>query len=1378
MPKPREIAKRRSRPSTEIGGVLLVLFSLLMGWTGAEVGAAPTGAGSAKRVLILHSYHEGFSWTDGIEKGLRTALDGESAEIFTEYLDSKRQPLDVVGPPAVAYLARKYAAVPPDVVVVSDNNALALLREHQQTLFPDTPIVFCGINNFQPALIDGFDGRVTGVVEKTDPAATLKLIRTLQPDTQKLYIVTGMTPTAAAVRADVEAGLAENAHGFSPVWLEGLSADELEHRLASVSPSDAVLLVLLNRDKDGVYRTYAQAAELVSSASPAPVYGMWDFYLGHGIVGGMMASSHDQGRTAGALARAILNGDDLPSVVDKSPNAAIFLWHELRAHGLNPALLPADVEIRGRPEKNKWPVVVAAGLGGLLLALVALSLIGLLRGERHAETQTVPTVFRRNLRRAVVLLAAPVLAGVTVQSMISVRQESERVYNVMLTEKKILIRTIVDQAIDLIDYGRTRMRQQGLAEKDIQEVLKKRLAAISFQDGKNYVFATSFDGVVLVNRSQPDIVGQNIYHQTDPDGVKLVQELIAAAQRPGGGFVEYQWHKPGTNDATAKLSYARGVPDWGWMVGAGLYQDDIEAAVLAVQQRLWRRLGTELTVIFGLVVGVVLLLEIPGRRLTHKIKSELGELQHAINHHQVHTADYSVQEFQAIADVSAQSFEELALAQAALERSETTQREILESLDVGVIIIDQNDHAIRYANATAAHMIGVARDEMVGQLCHRYICRDGEQRCPTTDLGQTIDSSRRVLLAADGGTIPVLKSARTFTFQGQPALLETFVDVSVQEENQRQLESANAELNRSQQRLVSMMEDARAARDRLTSIIEGTNVGTWEWNVQTGQTAFNERWADICGYTLSELSPVSIDTWKKLAHPDDLRESQVLLERHFAGQLAFYDDEIRMKHKDGHWVWIHDRGRVVSWTDDGKPLMMFGTHQDITERKLIEQELEEAATTDKLTGLPNRRAFIERLDQRLRLSRRDDSAFAVLFFDFDRFKVVNDSLGHDVGDALLIDIADIFRRALRESDTAARFGGDEFVVLLGTLTDPADAATKANRLLEAFAEPHVIQGHRIVSTASIGLVTNIFAYDSATDMVRDADAAMYQAKAAGKGQVVTFDHAMHETALERLQLEADLREAIGGPQFLLHYQPIVNLVTGSADGFEALVRWHHPERGLIRPDIFIPIAEETGLIEGLGHWVARTAARQIADWNADRSPAERLFVNINISKRELINPDLIEWLLDCRREFGLQPDDFRLEITESAIADERLDLIPTLTRLREQGFQIALDDFGTGLSSLGSLHNYPIDTLKIDRSFVFPLDSDRSLLAVVSAITALAENLEIPVVAEGIETKDVVGALQSIDCQWGQGYYFARPMPASEAEAYLLTKPNHSADAA
>jgi PAS domain S-box-containing protein len=999
-----------------------------------------------KRILILHSYHKGFSWTENIERGIRTALEKVPVELFIEYLDSKRQPLDVAGPHMFEYLTWKYRTLPIDLLILSDNNALTFLHRYKRTLFSDVPIVFCGINNFQPALLDGFKNRITGVVEKTDPVRTFQLIRMLQPKAKKLYLITGTTPTGAAVEKEVESALKLDRLSFTPVWFRGLSTAELQQKLAAVSPGDAVLLVLFNRDKEGVYYSNKAAAELIDRATFAPVYGMWDFYLGHGIVGGMLTSSRDQGQTAGKLALEILQKKIIPPVITNSPNAPIFLWDKLRSHGLNPDLLPQDAQIRNRPDSKTLPVAISAGLGMLLLVLAGHSLIRLFSKTDHSFSRSMPDVFRSNLRQALILLSVVLVTGLAVHSWFAAKDEMAQIRHSIFNERKDLIRTMINRAVDYTNYERQRLGQKGISIEDIKKQIIKGLETYVYANGEGYVFVFTDKGFVLLNPIQPEFVGKNLWDTTDPNGVKVIQSLVTAAGNAGGGFVQYKWNKPSLGRGVPKISFARKVNDWGWVIGSGLYLDDIENNVQSFGIQLRNKFFVELLIIFSLTLSVILLLKMVSRRLTASVDRELTLLQEAIRANDVNSADYTFHEFQAIAVMAGDSFKELARTQASLVEAESRQREILEHLDAGVIIISQADHVIRYVNPTAAKLIGMDREGIVGHECTKFLCSTENSVCSNTDLGKTIENSRRVLLNRAGHEIPIIRTVRPFTYSGQPARLETFVDITEQQNaedalrEERDLFAAGPVVTISweaksnwpvtfvsknvaqilgytpeqmmdsnfryselihpddlkavgtevagyiedgtlhfeqtyrlrtqggdyrwfydftrllrddagnvvqihgymfdQTDYVNAQMQVARERERLANVIRGTNVGTWEWNVQTGETVFNERWADICGYSLGELSPVSIDTWDRLAHPDDLKKTEDILKRHFSGELEIYDAECRMKHKNGHWVWVQDKGRVISRTDDGNPLMMFGTHTDITERKQAQQKLQ------------------------------------------------------------------------------------------------------------------------------------------------------------------------------------------------------------------------------------------------------------------------------------------------------------------------------------------------------------------------------------------------------------------------------------------------------
>jgi diguanylate cyclase (GGDEF)-like protein len=438
------------------------------------------------------------------------------------------------------------------------------------------------------------------------------------------------------------------------------------------------------------------------------------------------------------------------------------------------------------------------------------------------------------------------------------------------------------------------------------------------------------------------------------------------------------------------------------------------------------------------------------------------------------------------------------------------------------------------------------------------------------------------------------------------------------------------------------------------------------------------------------------------------------------------------------------------------------------ELEYVNEKLVDTSEHDRLTGLANRDVLDKSLDHELGEFHKDPNRLvAALFFDFDRFKVVNDSLGHATGDALLCSIADRFRGELRDSDLPSRFGGDEFVVMLSQMESAGQIREAANRLLKLFEIAHIIDGHRIVSTASIGLVIADERYTSAEEMIRDADAAMYEAKLAGKGQVVVFDEAMFEDAKRRLKLEEDLDQAIENNELRVMYQPIIGMEEMDVTGFEALIRWEHPELGLVRPDHFIPIAEDTGQIVEIGAWILRESVEQMVRWDKEYGLDGTHSINVNVAKRQLIHPDFLGLVRRVLNETGLAPHRLKIEITESTAIDPRHDMSVVISRIRQLGVLIAMDDFGTGHSSLSLLHKFEFDILKIDQSFVQGMEESRDMSAVLHAIIALAQNTGMLVVAEGAETKGQVACLISHGCDMVQGYYFARPLPVAEAGAFL-----------
>jgi diguanylate cyclase (GGDEF)-like protein/PAS domain S-box-containing protein len=566
----------------------------------------------------------------------------------------------------------------------------------------------------------------------------------------------------------------------------------------------------------------------------------------------------------------------------------------------------------------------------------------------------------------------------------------------------------------------------------------------------------------------------------------------------------------------------------------------------------------------------------------------------------------------------------------------------------------------------------------------------------------------------------------------------------------------------------AVAEEFAAGGERFALAVRGANDGLWDWDVRENVMHFSRRWHSMLGYEAAEVAARPSE-WFQRIHPEDLEGVRADISAHLEGDTSHFEAEHRIRHTDGRWIWVLARGLACRDERDWA-YRIAGSMTDISRQKEVEEQLLHQAFHDPLTDLPNRALFMDRLTHALRrLERKPDATLALLFLDIDRFKVVNDSLGHGLGDELLRAVARRLQRAVRPGDTVARLGGDEFTILVEDIEGVEDAIVVADRIQVALNEPFDLLEHRLVASASIGIAMRTPGYRKPEELLRDADLAMYRAKSRGRARHEIFTPQMHSRAMKLMELESALRTALERNEFRLHYQPIVDLADGRLEGFEALIRWEHPTRGLVSPGDFLPVAEESGLIVPIGEWVMREACRQAQEWSLLAGPSSQLHMSINLSGRQLMSPTLVQDITEILAETRVDPGLITLEITENVVMEQAAEATALLQRLKALGVRLHMDDFGTGYSSLAYLRRFPLDTLKIDRSFVNDMTDSPDDAAIVQTIITLASTLKLDVIAEGIEKPEQIEQLRALGCRLGQGYHFSKPLPASKAVALVRT---------
>jgi diguanylate cyclase (GGDEF)-like protein/PAS domain S-box-containing protein len=686
-----------------------------------------------------------------------------------------------------------------------------------------------------------------------------------------------------------------------------------------------------------------------------------------------------------------------------------------------------------------------------------------------------------------------------------------------------------------------------------------------------------------------------------------------------------------------------------------------------------------------------------------------------------------------------------------LRKSEARYRAVVNTASDAIITITP-DGIIHSFNRGAERIFGYRAEEVIGQLFtlimperFREQCMLGLRRYLETHESRVIGGTTELIgLRNDGGEFPVELSLGEVQEDGDRLFAAIIRDIT----ERKRSEEALRQLSRQNE-----------------MVLNSAGEGIFGLDLQGKTTFINPAAARMTGWDIDELSGQRLHDFLHHSKPDGTpypSEECPIYAVFKTGATLSRDNEVFWRKDGTHFPVEYVSTPIV---EGDKILGAVVTFKDITERKALEKKLQYQAFHDPLTDLPNRALFMDRLGHALARAGQQASEVAVLFTDLDNFKVINDSLGHKAGDQLLVAVAERLKACLRPVDTVARLGGDEFTLLLEGVTGVSDAARVAERIAQELRAPFALEAQEVFATTSTGIAVSSSAQGQPTDLLRHADLAMYRAKSKGKACYEVFEPSMSIDALERLELETELRRALGREEFRVYYQPEILLESGDIVGMEALVRWEHPEHGLLLPQEFLPIAEESNLIMPIGQWVLREACKQLRTWQEQYPNIAPLVMSVNLSTREFFQPSLIAEIL---RETGVDPRTLQLEITEGAVAyDNAQNANNTLWNLKTLGVQLAIDDFGMGYSSLSYLKRFPVDLLKIDRSFVRELGKDLKDTKIVAAIIHLARALDLKVIAEGVETAEQVEQLRKMECDMVQGSYFSKPLPSGAVSDLL-----------
>jgi Amt family ammonium transporter len=1013
----------------------------------------------------------------------------------------------------------------------------------------------------------------------------------------------------------------------------------------------------------------------------------------------------------------------------------------------------------------------------------------------------------------------------------------------LLERKQEVSRRLVEAAYNIIATYAEQESQGMLSRELAQQGALHRIRTLRYGDeGKDYFWVNDMRPVMLMHPYRSDLEGKYLGDFKDPTGRLLFKDIVEVVRRDGGGMVDYYWQwYDESGGAVHKSSYVKGFEPWGWVVGTGMYTDDVAAEIDEAARRIWIIAGG-VSLVALLLAGVIIIQARNTARERKRIWTErenlLEELSGQREQYRSLVDNLSVgvaqvdrrlritavnrrlsEWFPAIdpvagthchaSDAVGCDVDENAdcPARAALSTGKTTEGVRERFIHGGRRSLRVVASPVFGAGSEEVVSVILTIEDITGRLANEAALREAEARY----RGIVENAIEGIYQTTPWGRIlscnPSL--ARVFGYETPEAFMEAanrvdlqiYADpgrraefVALMERDGEVAEFESEALTRSGE-TIWISENTRTVRDESGAVVrfDGTMLDVTkrkrtELELERQRAFFQEL------FESSPLGIVQVDTDgivlkannsfesmfgfkadevvgkrnRQVLVPDNLRtEAEAFLRAVNSGK-AFSKETMR-KRLDGMLLPVNVVGYPIRV--EGAVAGAYYIYQDITERKDFERQLSHQAFHDALTSLPNRSLYMERLGRAVqRAKRREDYHFSAMMIDLDRFKRVNDTLGHQAGDQLLVGVALRILSCIRTVDTVARLGGDEFAILLEEFENTREVIQVANRIHEALREPFLIDGQEVLTGASVGIVLHTRDYKHPDEILRDADIAMYQAKERGRSRLV-FNKRMHDAAMRIGRMEVELRSALANNELILHYQPIVNVQSGDLQGFEALVRWNHPSRGMLGPMEFIPLAEETGLIIPLGRWVLREACERMARWchNNENTCAPGISMSVNISARQFAQPDLVEYIQGVLGSTGLDPSKLKLEITESVLMEDAKQTAAKLRRLKATGIQLMVDDFGTGYSSLAYLQQFPVDFLKIDKSFISGEGDQRENREIVNTIIMLARNLGLKVVAEGVEQEHQLDMLREMRCDDAQGFMFSRPVDQDHATDILAT---------